>query len=94
MDLTISMFSTQAEYWKARADLAEATVRETASALGCKPDNEAMLAAAQDAERYRHCKAHGHPMTGPQCLAWTYDGRMVFGATPEEALDNAIAHRV
>ena len=53
-----------------------------------------LVALREDAERYRHCKAHGHPMTGPQCLAWTYDGRMVFGATPEEALDNAIAHRV
>ena len=53
MDLTMSMFATQADYWKARADLAEVTVRETAAALGCKPDNEAMLAAAQDAVRYR-----------------------------------------
>ena len=53
MDLTMSMFATPADYWKARADLAELTVRETAAALGCKPDNEVMLAAAQDAVRYR-----------------------------------------
>ena len=53
MDLTMSMFSTPADYWKARSDLAEETVRETAAALGCKPDNESMLAAARDAERYR-----------------------------------------
>ena len=57
MDLTMSMFSTQADYWKSRADLAEATVRETASALGCKPDNEVMLAAAQDAVRYQKLRA-------------------------------------
>ena len=58
MDLTMSMFSTQADYWKARADLAEATVRETASALGCKPDNEVMLVAAQDAVRWRWARAN------------------------------------
>ena len=51
-------------------------------------------ALRKDAERWRHCKAHGHPMTGPQCIAWTYDGRMVFGPTSEEAVDNAIAYRV
>ena len=54
----------------------------------------ARVAEKKDAERWRHCKAHGHPMTGPQCIAWTYDGRMVFGATPEEAVDNAMAYRV
>lgn len=48
----------------------------------------------KDAERYRHCKAHGHPMNGPQCIAWTYDGRVVFGDTPEQAIDNAMAYRV
>ena len=53
MDLTMSMFATQADYWKARAYLAEATVRETAAALNCKPDNEVMLAASQDATCYR-----------------------------------------
>ncbi len=43
MELTMSMFATQADYWKARAELAETTVAETAEALGCKPDNEEML---------------------------------------------------
>ena len=51
-------------------------------------------ALRKDAERWRHCKAHGHPMTGPQCIAWTFDGHMVFGTTPEEAVDNAMAYRV
>ena len=53
MELTMSMFATRADYWKARADLAEQTMHETAEALGCKPDNEAMLVAARNAERYR-----------------------------------------
>ena len=48
----------------------------------------------KDAARWRHCKAHGHPMTGPQCIAWTFDGRMVFGATLEEAVDSAMAYSV
>jgi hypothetical protein len=43
MELTMSMFATQADYWKARAELAETTVRETAEALSCAPDNEEML---------------------------------------------------
>jgi len=46
----------------------------------------------KDAERWRHCRAHGHPITGPQCIAWTFDGRMVFGATPEEAVDRAMSN--
>jgi hypothetical protein len=53
-----------------------------------------LAALRKDAERYRHCKAHGYPMSGPQCIAWTYDGRMVFGDTPEAAIDNAMAYRV
>ena len=47
MQLTMSMFATQADYWKARAELAEKTVEETAKELGCKPDNEAMLECAR-----------------------------------------------
>ncbi len=46
MELTMSMFATQADYWKARAELAERTVVETAKELGCAPDNEAMLIQA------------------------------------------------
>ena len=55
---------------------------------------ERILLFEKDAKRWRHCKAHGHPMTGTQCIAWTYDGRMVLGATPEEAVDNAMAYRI
>ena len=44
----------------------------------------------KDAERYRHARAHGWPMSGPQCIAWTHDGRMVVGDTPEAALDAAM----
>ena len=58
MELTMSMFATRADYWKARADLAEQTMYETAEALGCKPDNEAMLVAAKNAERYRWLRAN------------------------------------
>ena len=53
MQVSMSMFASSADYWKFRAELAETTVRETAEALGCEPDNEAMLDAAQDAARYR-----------------------------------------
>ena len=53
MEVSMSMFASSADYWKFRAELAEATVRETADALGCEPDNELMLAAAQEAARYR-----------------------------------------
>ena len=52
MELSMSMFASSADYWKFRAELAETTVRETAEALGCEPDNEAMLDAAQHAKRY------------------------------------------
>lgn len=45
MELTMSMFATQVDYWKARAELAESTVAETARELGCENDNEAILAA-------------------------------------------------
>lgn len=48
MQLTMSMFATQADYWKARAELAEKTVEETAKELGCEPDNESMLKRAYD----------------------------------------------
>ena len=39
----MSMFATQVDYWKARAELAESTVAETARELGCENDNEAIL---------------------------------------------------
>ena len=42
----MSMFATQEDYWKARAELAESNVRETAIELGCEPDNEEMLKRA------------------------------------------------
>lgn len=60
MELTMSMFATQADYWKARAELAETTVCETAAALGCEPDNEEMLAAAKNVERYRLLRRGQH----------------------------------
>lgn len=48
MELTMSMFATQADYWQARAEAAEQTVQEIAKALGCSNDNEAILAAIAD----------------------------------------------
>lgn len=47
MNLTMSMFSTQTDYWKARAEQAEKTVQETAKVLGCAPGNEEMLMQAE-----------------------------------------------
>lgn len=45
MELTMSMFATQADYWKTRAELAETVVAEVAHELGCENDNEAILTA-------------------------------------------------
>jgi len=53
MELTMSMFATQADYWKARAELAETTVRETAEALGCDPDNETILSKIDELRNFR-----------------------------------------
>lgn len=44
MELTMSMFATQADYWKARAELAETSVQELARELCCDAGNETMLA--------------------------------------------------
>ena len=67
---------------------------ERAANAGLTTEVERLRAAIeafrQDAERYRHAKAHGWPMSGPQCIAWTHDGRMVFGDTQEAALDAAM----
>lgn len=43
MQLTMSMFATQADYWKAVSGLNEGTVAEVASELGCAADNEVLL---------------------------------------------------
>lgn len=59
----------------------------------CDALNTRCIADAQDAERYRHAKAHGWPISGPQCIAWTHEGRMILADTPEEALDAAMAAR-
>lgn len=48
MELTMSMFANKADYWRARAELAERTVLETAKEMGCEPDNEAMLKRAAE----------------------------------------------
>ena len=37
MQMTMSMFASSADYWKARAELAEATISELAKELECKP---------------------------------------------------------
>ena len=53
MDLTISMFATQTDYWRARAELAEEAVADMAKDLGCGADNEAILLAVDDLRRER-----------------------------------------
>ena len=63
----------------------EALLQDVCKAL--RADCEAFR---KDAERYRHARAHGWPMSGPQCIAWTHDGKMVFGDTQESALDAAM----
>jgi hypothetical protein len=61
---------------------------------GTTPVIRRIAALEKDAERWAHCKAHGFPAVGPQCMAWTFDGRQVFGDTPEGAVDNAMAYRL
>ena len=63
----------------------EALLQDVCKAL--RADCEAFR---KDAARYRYAKAHGWPMSGPQCIAWTHEGQMVFGDTPEAALDAAM----
>lgn len=62
MELTMSMFATQDDYWKARSGLHEGTVAEVANELNCPADNEVLLAEIaalkKDAERYRWLR-HG-----------------------------------
>jgi len=43
-----------------------------------------------DAERWKHCVAHGFPISGPQCIARRSTGEMVCGATPQDAVDAAM----
>lgn len=57
MDLTMSMFASPTAYWEARALLAEQALCETATALGCEPDNEAMLVAADRGHWIKAAKA-------------------------------------
>ena len=57
----------------------------------CKALRADCEAFRKDAERYRHARAYGWPMSGPhQCIAWSPEGWMVFGDTPEAALDAAM----
>ena len=104
MELTMSMFATPADYWKARAELAEATVRELVQELGCAADNEAMLAACADVRRFRTLLR----MTGNEwtiatpgvphaieirldctgCEKYLPDGAVNFPATIRAALDD------
>ena len=78
---------TYRKEWNCCGSVTETEAWEPETCPFCTKDVESLL---KDAERYRHCKAHGHPKQGVQCSAWTYDGKMVLGATLEEALDNAI----
>ena len=57
MELTMSMFATQADYWRARSGLHEGTVTAVAMEIGCVADNEVLLAEIaalkKAADRYR-----------------------------------------
>ena len=48
MNLTMSMFATHEDYWKARSRLNESIVADVAKELGCERDNEAILVALAD----------------------------------------------
>ena len=90
MQVSMSMFASSADYWKFRAELAETTVRETAEALGCEPDNEAMLDAAQDAARYRWLRDHA-TMATPHIA--TPNGSKHYRSGADEIVDAAMAGR-
>ena len=75
MELTMSMFSTQADYWKTRAELAETVVAEVAHELGCENDNEAILTAI-DA-----LKPQPEPTIGAKCQRIEGSGE-ICGLTP------------
>jgi hypothetical protein len=64
VELTMSMFATQSDYWKARCGLHEGTVYEVAAELNCAEDNEVLLAEIaslkKDAERYRMLRRGQH----------------------------------
>lgn len=99
MELAMSMFATSADYWKARAELAEATVHETARELGCEPDNELILEAAHglkaDAARYRWLRSDDIDVPHGQREICVYREHLPFADEPDElliesALDDAI----
>lgn len=80
MELTMSMFATPADYWKARAELAERIVQETAQELGCEQDNEAVLQRAHELRidaRAMHQLAHRQGATRlAQILDYDYADAM------------------
>ena len=93
MELTMSMFADSAEYWKVRAEMAEMTVKETAEALGCEPDNEAMLAAADCVKRYRWLLARleAYDCDGPALVvSWPAGSAFAFDS-PDVSIDAAMA---
>jgi hypothetical protein len=58
MELTMSMFATQADYWKARAEQAERTIKEVADALGIGEQARTpavILANIENATRRSRC---------------------------------------
>lgn len=83
MELTMSMFATQADYWKARAELAETTVAETAEALGCRPDNEEMLGKVDELRNALAVVVHDWTQqferNGHLAPAWVKQARVALG---------------
>jgi len=83
MELTMSMFATQADYWKARAEIAETTVEETAEALGCVPDNEAMLRKVDELRNAMAVVVHDWTQqferNGHLAPAWVKQARKALG---------------
>ena len=94
MATELDLDGVAAQSIKAMRDLKElrATLTAVSDALdflhGMTPQQA--IDTRKDAERYRHARTHGWPMSGPQCIAWTHDGKMVFGDTQEAALDAAM----
>lgn len=96
MSLSMSKFANSADYWKARAELVETTMRQTAEALGCEPDYEAILAAAQDAERYRFLRDDFSVMSAniDGQHSWAYRRNFSLrGPTLDAAIDASMAQK-
>lgn len=100
MELSMSMFATQTDYWKELASLHEITLSEVANELGCNPDNEVLIAEIaalkKDAIRYRWLKERligadfDWNESGATILAFEFPRNVGIGGNCDQNIDAAI----